>query len=252
MNADLKKVAFLRAGKGRDLVLLHGYLSSKEAFLPLIDYFSGSYRVTAIDFCGFGESEALPYAFSVSDYAEWTENAFYSLGLNHPLCIAHSFGCRVAVKMSARAAETAAGTKIPPQSFGGFDKLILTGPAGILAKKTFSYRMKVKTYRFVRKIFPAFAERHFGSEEYRTLSPVMKESYKKIVSEDLRGDIAKTDCETLVIEGEEDRVTTIAEAEEYAALLPGGTLKTIRGGHFAFCENPLDFCLMAEEFFSHG
>lgn len=86
MNADLKKVAFLRAGKGRDLVLLHGYLSSKEAFLPLIDYFSGAYRVTAIDFCGFGESEALPYAFSVSDYAEWTENAFYSLGLNHPLC----------------------------------------------------------------------------------------------------------------------------------------------------------------------
>lgn len=244
MRITEKDVSFLRKGKGDDLVFLHGYLSSKEAFLPIFDYFSEAYRVTAIDFCGFGQSAPLPYAFSVGDYADWTGSVFTRLGIKDPLCIAHSFGCRVAVKMQS----TLRGNG----GFCGFKKLLLTGPAGIMRKKTAAYRIKVRAYRIVRKFFSAFAEAHFGSADYRALSPVMKESFKKIVGEDLRDDIAATDCEALVVEGDSDTVTTAAEAEEYAALLPRGGLKYIKGGHFAFCENVLDFCLTAEEFFSNG
>ncbi|MGN1052464.1 MAG: alpha/beta fold hydrolase [Candidatus Scatosoma sp.] len=177
MNVEKKDVAVLQKGEGKDLVFLHGYLSSKEAFLPLVDYFSRSYRVTALDFCGFGASAPLPYAFSVADYAEWTKRAFYLYGIKNPFCIAHSFGCRVAVKMHAQSAV--------------FERLVLTGPAGIMVKKPLSYYIKVKAYRAVKKIAPAFAEKRFGSKEYRSLSPLMKESYKKIVGEDLREDIKK-------------------------------------------------------------
>lgn len=232
-------VSFIRKGEGKDLVFLHGYLSSKEAFLPFLDYFSGRYRVTAFDFCGFGQSAPLTSPFSVSDYAAWTGEAFRLLGIEKPYCIAHSFGCRVAVKMQA----------IAPFGKEIFDKMIFTGPAGLLPRRTWKYRLKVKAYRAVKKWFPALAERKFGSEEYRSLSPVMKESYKKIVNEDLRGDIGKFSPRALVIEGTEDAVTTAAEAEEYAAILPRGGLKYIKGGHFAFAENAADFTLAAEEFF---
>ena len=238
MNVEKKDVAVLQKGKGKDLVFLHGYLSSKEAFLPLAEYFSQFYRVTAPDFCGFGASAPLPYAFSVADYAEWTKRAFRLYGIEKPLCIAHSFGCRVAVKMQAQS--------------DVFEKLVLTGPAGIMVKKPLSYYIKVKAYRAVKKIAPAFAERRFGCAEYRSLSPLMKESYKKIVGEDLRGDIKKVSCKTLVAEGTEDTVTTAAEAEEYAALLPEGRLIYIRGGHFAFADSAPEFVLAAEEFFSDG
>lgn len=240
MNIEEKDVAYFRKGEGKDLVFLHGYLSSKEAFLPLAEYFSRSFRVTALDFCGFGESAPLPYAFSVADYAEWTKRAFELLHIEKPFCIAHSFGCRVAVKMQAQ-------SEAPV-----FEKLVLTGPAGIRTKKPLSYYVKVKAYRAVKKIAPTFAEKHFGSAEYRTLSPVMKESYKKIVGEDLRADIKKVTCKTLVAEGTEDTVTTAAEAEEYAALLPYGRLIYIRGGHFAFANDALNFAMAAEEFFYHG
>ncbi len=236
-------VSFIQKGKGRDLVLLHGYLSSKEAFSAHIDYFSKTFRVTAIDFCGFGQSAPLENAFSVSDYAAWTSEAFSFLGVAEtPYCIAHSFGCRVAVKMQRLAAER-----------GGedaFGKTIFTGPAGLLPKRTLRYKIRVKAYRAAKKLFPAFAEKKFGSEEYRSLSPVMKESYKKIVNEDLRGDIAKFGAPALVIEGDRDTVTTVAEAEEYAKLLPRGRLQYIGGGHFAFAENAAEFTLAAEEFFS--
>ena len=150
---------------------MHGYLSSKEAFAAQVNYFSRFYRVTALDFLGQGASEPLSSPFSVGDYAEWTASVLKELGVEQPHVIAHSFGCRVAVKMA----------KGSPQVF---DKIVLTGPAGVVRPRGIGYHAKVKLYRFVKKFAPAYAEKHFGSEEYRTLSPLMKESYKKIVNED--------------------------------------------------------------------
>lgn len=237
------EVSFIREGDGKDLIFLHGYLSSKEAFSAHIGYFSKRFRVTAIDFCGFGHSAPLLSAFSVSDYAAWTSEAFSFLGVGEkPYCIAHSFGCRVAVKMQRLAAERGG-----EEAFG---KTIFTGPAGLLPKRTLRYKIRVKAYRAAKRLFPAYAEKKFGSAEYRSLSPVMKESYKKIVNEDLRGDIAKFSPPALVIEGNRDTVTTAAEAEEYVKLLPRGRLQYINGGHFAFAESAAEFTLAAEEFFS--
>ena len=218
------------------MVFLHGYLSSKEAFTAQINYFSRFFRVTAIDFIGFGKSAPLSQPFSVDDYAVWTEEVLRLLGVEKPHVIAHSFGCRVAVKMSARAPDC-------------FDKILLTGAAGVILKRTFRYRIKVKTYRLVRKLAPRFAEKRFGSKEYRTLSPVMRESYKKIVNEDLRGCAEKIENEVLLVQGKEDTTTPKKEAEAYLACMKRGRLVMMDGGHFAFAEHPLAFNLIAEEFF---
>ena len=215
---------------------MHGYLSSKEAFAAQVAYFSRFFRVTAIDFLGFGGSRALTSAFSVGDYAEWLKDVMVALGLLKPHVIAHSFGCRVAVKAACSEPWL-------------FDKIVLTGPAGVILKRGFKYRFKVGLYRFVKKFAPAFAERKFGSKEYRTLSPIMKESYKKIVNEDLRECARGVSNEVLIVEGKDDLVTTSAEAEEYLRCFLKGKMRMIEGGHFAFAENPVSFNLIAEEFF---
>ena len=95
-------ISVLQKGAGRDLVFLHGYLATKESFYPQIEYFSRFYRVTAFDFPGFGQSDPLPAAWSVGDYADWTENYLRELSIRFPLLIAHSFGGRVAVKCLSR------------------------------------------------------------------------------------------------------------------------------------------------------
>lgn len=214
---------------------MHGYLSSKEAFTAQINYFSRFFRVTAFDFIGFGKSAPLKTPFSVADYAEWTKSALALLKVEKPHIIAHSFGCRVAVKLAA-------------QDNAVFDKMLLTGPAGVILKRGFSYRVKVGAYRFVKKFAPKFAEKKFGSAEYRTLSLVMKESYKKIVNEDLRENARKIGNEVLIVEGKGDKTTPLSEAEAYLACFVRGKLRTMDGGHFAFAENPVLFNLIAEEF----
>lgn len=232
----MSDVSFLQKGKGKDLVFFHGYLSSKEAFSAQIEYFSKFFRVTALDFLGFGGSAPLTEPFSVDDYAVWTRAFLNAVGVARPHVAAHSFGCRVAVKMAASDGKT-------------FDKMLLTGPAGVILKRGLGYRIKVKTYRAVKKIAPNFAEKRFGSAEYRCLSPVMKESYKKIVNEDLRGDARKVKNEVLIVQGRSDLTTPLKEAEAYLNCFQRGKITMTDGGHFAFAENPTRFDLIAEEFF---
>ena len=228
-------ISYIRRGEGKDLVFLHGYLASKESFYPQISYFSRFFRVTALDFPGFGEAEPIPAAWSVSDYADWTQEALGALGIVFPHVVAHSFGGRVAVKCLSRA--------------DIFDRAVLTGCAGIVPKRTLGYRLRVKAYRAVRTVAPRYAERHFGSTEYRQLPPLMRESYKKIVNEDLRGDAANIARPVLFVCGSADTETPLASARIYHACVKGSRLFVMEGcGHFAHLENPLAFNAAAEEF----
>ena len=229
-------ISVLQKGEGRDLVFFHGYLASKESFTPQIEYFSKFYRVTAFDFPGFGASSPLSAAWSVGDYADFTKEYLFSLGIQNPFVIAHSFGGRVAVKCLSR----------EPL----FERAVLCGCAGIIPKRTFSYHMRVKAYRAVKKIAPRFAERKFGSEEYRSLYPIQRESYKKIVNEDLREDSKKISRPVLFINGENDGETPVSSAEIYTSCVKDSRLIVLDGcGHFAHLDDPLAFNLAAEEFF---
>ena len=228
-------VAYLRRGEGKDLVFLHGYLSCKESFYPQIGYFSRHFRVTAPDFPGFGKSDRIPAAWSVGDYADWLEGFFKEQGIVFPYVIAHSFGGRVALKCLAR---------------GLIDRAVLTGCAGIVKKRTMAYRIRVGGYRLVKRVSPRFAEAHFGSREYRSLSPLMRESYKKIVNEDLREEAGRIARPVLYLYGERDKETPLSSGRILHECTAGSKLAVFKGcGHFAHLEEPLLFNLAAEEFF---
>lgn len=185
--------------------------------------------MTAPDFPGFGKSAPPSAAYSVGDYSRWLEEFVAAAGLVRPHILAHSFGARVALKYLDGRPERA-------------DKLILTGGAGLVKPRSRDYLRKVRRYRRVKKFFPKFAERHFGSEEYRALPPLMKESYKKIVNEDLKSCAARIRNRTLLVYGREDTVTPPAEeGETFFRLIQGSRLEIAEGGHFCFSQSPEPF-----------
>lgn len=215
---------------------MHGYASRKESFFYQAEYFCREFKVTAPDFLGFGASSQLSSAWSVGDYASWLRDFIIAAKLERPHIVAHSFGARVAIKLLAGDSELC-------------DKLIITGGAGLVKERSAQYIRQVKRYRRVKKLFPAYAERKFGSEEYRTLSPLMRESYKKIVNEDLRADAARIKNKTLLIYGESDTVTPVSEeGAVFNGLISGSELYTMKGGHFCFCEYPDVFNEKVEKF----
>lgn len=119
------------------------------------------------------------------------------------------------------------------------NSLIVTGGAGLVKPRSPEYIKKVKAYRRIKKIFPKFAERHFGSSEYRTLSPVMRESYKKIVNEDLSDCARHVKCKTYLLYGKNDTVTPPAEeGQVFHNLIEDSRFEIMNGGHFCFSEYP--------------
>ena len=226
-------------GAGEDVLMLHGYLSCKESFFYNATALSAHYRVTVPDFPGFGGSSPLTSAWSVGDYAAWTARFIGAANLTRPHIVAHSFGARVAIKLAADC----------PQLVS---KLIITGGAGLVKPKSRAYRRRVALYRAVKKFAPSFAECHFGSNEYRQLSPVMKESYKKIVNEDLRADAARIAAPALLIYGRDDGVTPPSEEGEIFSSAMGARLVIIDGDHFCFSQSAETFNNIALGFLAGG
>lgn len=191
----------------------------------------------APDLPSFGASAKMDFPWSVGDYANWLEKFIDATDLRGAHVVAHSFGARVALKLFS-------------QKPALCDKLLITGGAGIVKPRTAEYIKKVKRYRRVKKLFPRYAERRFGSEEYRTLSPIMRESYKKIVNEDLKDCAEKIKSETLLIYGRQDTTTPPnEEGETFKKLISNSRLKVIEGGHFCFSENSEEFNKLMLGFF---
>jgi pimeloyl-ACP methyl ester carboxylesterase len=182
------------------VLFLHGYLSCKESFYYQIEFLSANgFRVTAADFVGFGKSSPLKEPWDVGDYAAWTKDFIAECRLVKPHIVAHSFGGRVAIKLLSLDTTIA-------------DRLVLCGGAGLVKVRSPQYMRRVKLYRLTKKLFPRYAERHFGSSEYRSLSPIMRESYG---------------------------VTPAAEeGETFHRLIKGSRLEILDGGHFCFSEYP--------------
>ena len=212
------------------MLLLHGYGSKKESFYYQINYLKQFYKVTAVDFPAFGASEAPDTAWSVGDYALWLEKFILKAGLNRPHVIAHSFGARVAIKFCATRG-------------GQIGRLIITGGAGLVKPRSKAYIRRVNAYRRIKKLFPKYAERHFGSEEYKKLSPAMKQSYKLIVNEDLKSCAEKIENRTLLIYGENDTTTPPREeGETFNRLIRGSRLEIMKNcTHFCFSEDAQTF-----------
>lgn len=205
---------------------MHGYLSQKESFYYQIEFLSKHFEVIAPDFPAFGASAPIDTAWSVGDYAEWLTRFLKGQNSTCMHVLAHSFGARVAFKALNARPDIA-------------QSLIITGGAGLVKLRSPEYLKKVKAYRRIKRIFPKFAEKHFGSSEYRTLSPIMRESYKKIVNEDLSDCAASIKCRTYLLYGKDDRVTPPEEeGQTFHNLIAGSRFETMEGGHFCFSEHP--------------
>lgn len=214
-------------------------MSNKESFNLQIDCFAKYFRVIAPDLTGFGESESMPYPYSLDDYVNSVKKLIDCLGVSEYDVIAHSFGARVAIKLAI------ADIRLK--------KLVLTGAAGIKPKRKFSYYVKIYSYKFLKKLFPKAEFKNFGSSEYKSLNSVMKKSYVKIVNEHLNGVLYKVKNKTLILSGSDDVETPPYTQKRLNKGINNSVLYFIKGaGHFAFVTAPYQFNFTAREFLLEG
>ncbi len=216
-------------------MLLHGYMSNKESFLKQINFLKNFRRVIAIDITGFGASKKLERAYSLDDYVFDVLSVINELNLLEYDVLAHSFGGRIAIKLA--------------NIDNRLDKLILTGSAGLKPRRTLKYYFKVYSYKLLKKLFKNKQFKNFGSNEYKMLNGIEKQSYVKIVNEFLEDSASKIKNKTLIIFGSDDTETPIYMAKRFNKKITNSLLYVIKGaGHFCFIEKPYEFNAIMVEF----
>ncbi|MDR3351247.1 MAG: alpha/beta hydrolase [Prevotellaceae bacterium] len=228
--------SYTEAGEGRPLVLLHGWGCSAGTFKDLQTDLSGKFRVIAVDFPGFGRSEAPEAVWGCAEYAHWTQQLLQKLNIQAPALLGHSFGGRVALVLNSR---------IP------VSKLILTGSAGLPATNRPSKKTPARYLPgfFKKGLLREFLIKIAGSEDYKRATPQMREVLKKVIAEDLRPFAEKISIPSLLIWGANDKETPVAMGEDFHATIPSSSLEIMAGcGHYAFLENRNMFLNLINKF----
>ena len=215
---------------------MHGYLADKRTFTYQLKFFERNFDVFAFDLKGFGQNAGMEKPYSLDDYILEVEEYKYKNSIKSPNVIAHSFGGRISLKATAN-----------DNSF--CSKLVLTGCAGLKPKFSLKKFLNKSAFNFLKNFIKKEKLSMFYSKDYNSLSPVMKESFKKIVNEHLDYTLPKINNQTLIIFGKNDKETPLYMAKRLNEGIKNSTLRVILdAGHFCFIDKPYEFNYITKEF----
>lgn len=234
----------LEAGEGIPVVVLHGWGGRIESMAPVIDCLTDSFRVIALDLPGFGESPLPDGVWGTADYAAFVRDVLGSLGVERTHFVAHSFGAKTSLYLSA--------------TYGSIvDKLVLVGSSGLRSAPSTKARIKRATSKGARSIgklgppgraLRDAAYRRLASQDYRDageLRPILV----KVVNEDLAPLLGSIKASTLLVWGSDDDAVPVAHARKMEVAIPDAGLVVFEGaGHFAYLDEPQRFCRVIRHF----
>lgn len=237
-------IHYVKQGNGTPLLILAGWGTTISTYQGLIDDLSPIATVYCLEMPGCGSSDEPKQALTSDDYAKLVEEFIHKQKIKKLNLFGHSNGGRTIIKILGT------GKKLD------FDveKIILTGCAGIVHKKSSMTKLKTKLVKtgkkvinskLAKKLAPNAEEKlkqHMGSDDYRAASPVMRETLVNLVNEDLRDLLSNIKQPTLLLWGEYDQATPIADGELMEELIPdSGLVMFPYSSHFAFLENRARF-----------
>lgn len=218
-------VNYEQYGEGKDILLLHGWGQNIAMMKPLGDNFCNRFRITIIDFPGFGESEEPKEKWNIGTYSDMLEEFVKKVNIKKPIVIGHSFGGRVAIRYSSRNA---------------IEKLILFGSPCIRIQEQLSLSVKVlkklKTLPGLNSL-GEYMKKYIGSRDYKAASPIMRQTLVEVVNEDLSKFAREIEEPTLLIWGEYDTEAPVNEARELEKIMVDAALIILPGTHYAYLEN---------------
>lgn len=218
-------VNYIQYGEGKDILLLHGWGQNIEMMKYIGDNFFDRFRITILDFPGFGDSGELDTPWTIKDYSDMLEEFINRLSIKKPIIMGHSFGGRVAIRYSADHV---------------VEKIVLFGSPCV--REDTELPLSVKILKGIKKLpgmdkIGEFAKNFIGSRDYKAASPIMRQTLVNVVNEDLSKYAKEIDCPTLLIWGENDDEAPVSDAKILEGIMVDAALIVLPGTHYAYIEN---------------
>lgn len=242
----------LMGSGAKRVVLLHGWGCSTKLMQPVADFLAKDMTVMLVDFPGHGESGRPPEPWGVPEFAACLLELLKKTDFLPCSVIAHSFGGRVTIELASQDASL-------------FERIILTGAAGIkppatgkASKRTQTYKRLKKMAELLRKtrIFAPLADKwqealvqKYGSKDYAALDPEMRRTFVKVVNYDQLDLLFDVKNSTLLVWGDKDTETPLWMANQMEDAIHDSALIVLHGGtHFAYLEQIGRFNAIARSF----
>lgn len=241
---DGYNISYKITGDGEEtVVMLQGWGTHLGMYDSVAAAINEKYRFVQFDMPGFGASDEPREAWNVDAYADFFCKFLEALQIRKATLIGHSYGGRVIIKLASR-------ENLPFE----IKNIVLIDSAGILPKKSFSQKMKIRRYKILKKVlnlkliyalFPELIDdwrSRQGSADYRNATPMMRQCLVMAVNEDLTDLLPKVKQDTLLIWGDKDTATPIGDAKIMEEKIPNSGLAVLQGaGHFSYLEQPTVF-----------
>jgi pimeloyl-ACP methyl ester carboxylesterase len=238
-------VYFTDEGRGRVVVLVHGFLGSHEIWRNTRENLKKSYRVIAVDLPGHGQTPCFGYAHSMELMAKCVKAILDSLKLKRYVLIGHSMGGYVALAFADLFPDNVKGICLFHSSaYADTDdrkKERLRAIEIVKANKT------LYTSNTIRNLF-AQKNLRYLKEEIRFAATIAKRTSQRGIVGALYGMMDRKSRDLILglvqypimmVSGEYDNMLPVQQLHEQSKIIKNGVfLHLEHDGHFGFLESP--------------
>ena len=238
------QTAYLAAGSGQPVVLLHGALAAGITWYPVIGPLSALFRVIAPDIVGYGQSDKPTGRYDRSYYCAWLAAFLDALGVEKAHVVGHSQGGAIALQFAL-------------EHPARVDRLVLVDFAGLGNGVPLGVILAMLSYTLLPSRATGLWLSRYAMRNPHSIDPALGEYMIQVTKASggrrsllqgrthtriPAGQLGQITQQTLIIWGRDDRFLPMAQGAAAAEAMPRAELHVIpEAGHVPFFDQPQAF-----------
>lgn len=204
----------------KNLIILHGWASSKDLMKNVFSPYLKNYKHIYIDLPGFGKSPTKE-VLDVYLYTKIIDAFLKSIDASKDIIMGHSYGGKVATLLNPK-------------------NLVLLSSAGIIEEKSAQVKLKIKLSKILNTIGLSKITKLFRSKDVDNMSENMYATFKNALKEDLREEFKNFSNKAFIFWGEEDTAASFTAGKQIHVLIKNSEMISYKDDHFFFMKHAKD------------
>jgi pimeloyl-ACP methyl ester carboxylesterase len=234
-------------GRGKPVILLHGWLGSWGLWQDTMSYLGRYYRTYALDFWGFGESGKKRETYAVQDFVSLVDQFMEQLGIFNAPLVGHSMGGTVSLSVAIKYPQRVSKVVVVGSPIVGSSLALPLKLAGYRGIAFMLFNM-MGAFRFGVRVASPFIcrDERFADMMDRDLSRTTLESFLLSIASlrrtDLRPMLGQIKVPAMGMYGDRDVIVDPGQWEPMQKGIEHAHIERFpAAGHFPMLEEPQNF-----------